>query len=255
MKTHVSLSVDGPVARLVLTPEPEGKPNTLDEEVLDAIEAAIESLEQNEEVRLLLIESASPKYFVVGANLRALREIDAGTIRPWIHRGHDVFNRLEKLPIPVIAVVRGVAYGGGFELALSCDMIYAGENARFALPEAGLGFVPGWGGTQRLTRLIGTGAAKRMIYTGRPVDATEAAGLGIVAFCGSEEALDRELAATVEAVVANSAISLTMCKQLTGNAWETPAFNRAFEEAVASVACLTSGDTQRRLKEFFEKRS
>ncbi len=254
MNTTVFLAQEGAVARLTLRPDPADKPNTLDLNVLEAIDGVLDTVAATPELRVLLVESASPKYFVVGANLKALQEIDAESIRPWILRGHEVFDRFHKLDIPVIAVVRGYAYGGGLELALACDMIYASTNARFALPEAGLGFVPGWGGTQRLPRRIGASRAKRIIFTGRPFSAAEAESLGLLAFLGDDQALDAEVAATTEAIAGNSRISVAMCKQLVNGAFESPAATRAFEEAAASTACLSDGDTKRRLAEFFEQR-
>lgn len=254
MKTTVTLELEGALVRLTLRPDPQDKPNTLDLDVIEAIDGALDTVAANPDLRLLLVESASPKYFVVGANLKALQEIDAESIRPWIFRGHEVFDRFQKLDIPVIAVVRGYAYGGGLELALACDMIYASDNARFALPEAGLGFVPGWGGTQRLPRRIGASRAKRIIFAGRPFSAAEAESLGLLAFRGDDDALNEELAATAEAIAKNSRISVAMCKQLINGAFESPAATRAFEEAAASTVCLSDGDTQRRLAEFFEQR-
>lgn len=254
MKTTVTLEVDGALARMTLRPDPDTKPNTLDLDVLQTMDELLDTVAGNAELRVLLVESASPKYFVVGANIKALQDIDVGTIRPWIHRGHEVFARFQELDIPVIAVVRGYAYGGGLELALACDMIYASDDARFALPEAGLGFVPGWGGTQRLPRRIGAQGAKRMIFTGRPVSALEAESLGLIAFRGDDEALESELASTVEAIAKNSRISVAMCKQLVNGALDSPEATRAFEEAAASSVCLSDGDTQRRLGDFFDQR-
>ena len=255
MKTTVTLEVDGVLGRMTLRPDPETKPNTLDLDVLSTMDELLDTVAGNTELRVLLVESASPKYFVVGANIKALQDIDVQSIHPWIHRGHEVFGRFQKLDIPAIAVVRGYAYGGGLELALACDMIYASEDARFALPEAGLGFVPGWGGTQRLPRRIGAPRAKRMIFTGRPVSAPEAESLGLIAFRGADEDLDTELAATVEAIAKNRRNSVRTCSELINGAFESPESTRAFEEAAASSVCLSDGDTQRRLRDFFDQRT
>lgn len=256
MPTRVTTEIDHAVARLKLAAEPAGKPPTLDYDVLDQIEEALDNVQHHlPSVRLLIVESTESKYFVVGADLKALREIDQHSIRPWVERGHEVFRRFENLPIPVVAVVRGYAGGGGLELALACDFIYATDNARFALPEAGLGLVTGWGGSYRLPLRVGDARAKEMMFSGRAVDAVAALNMGLVNYFGSEAEVQEKLEQFTTDVSANSAISIAMEKSLIDAATDMSVERMKFEEAVASTTAMSSTDTARRLNEFFEKRS
>ncbi len=256
MRTLVRRSIDREVARVIFEPEAPGKPPTLDYEVLADLEAAVADLATGasaDRVRAVIVESASPKYFVVGANLEALKSIDKDSIGPWVERGHQVFNALADLPVPVIARVAGYCLGGGLELAMACDFIAATTAARFGLPEAGLGFVPGWGGCARLPALVGPARARELIATGRIIDAAEACRIGLAVFAGSESELDAWLSSTLDAIRRNSRLSLSLTKRILAAGVERrPAALLA--EATASAVCLASGDTARRLEAFFKAR-
>ena len=139
---------------------------------------------------MVIVESRSPKSFVVGANLAVLKAQDETNIGDWVKNGHRIFNQLQHLPQPVIAKVAKNALGGGLELAMACDFIIAGENARFGHPEAGLGVMPGWGGSYRLRMLVGPARAKEMIFTAQPIDAATACAWGLVNRVCKEEELD-----------------------------------------------------------------
>ena len=208
MKTSAKLSIAGGVAEIVFTPETPGKPPTVDYAFLDELEAGLREIAAREqEVTAVFLKSASPRYFVVGANLEALKLVNKDTITRWIERGHEVYTLLEELPVPTVAVVSGFALGGGLELALCCDYILAADTAKFGLPEAGLGFIPGWGGSYRLPERIGAARAKELMYTGRSVDAAEAFRLGLANFCGSAAELDAHVAETVAAMKNNAKLS------------------------------------------------
>ena len=256
MTTHVQTVFNPPAARIFFKSDPAGKPPALDYGVLDELEAAIGRTEERiPEIRLLFIESLEPKYFVVGANLKALQETDHESIRPWVRRGHQVFNRLQEIAIPVVAVVRGIAAGGGLELALSCDFIYAADSARFSLPEAGLGLIQGWGGTFRMPLRTGAAIAKELLFSGRTVDARKAYEYGIVNFCGSEEELAERIELFTGEVTRNSSVSLAMIKSCINSASGPDKTRMQFEEAAASTAAMASGDTMERLRNFFAERS
>jgi enoyl-CoA hydratase len=255
MKTTAALTVRDGTAEILFSPEFPGKPPTVDYELLDSLEAHIKKIAaRGDEINFLFLRSASPKYFVVGANLEVLRTVDKDTIIPWVERGHEVFNLLEECPVPTAAVVTGFALGGGLELAMACDYILAADTAKFGQPEAGLGFIPGWGGCCRLPERIGAARAKELFFTGRTIDAEEAFRLGLVNFTGTAEALEAYIAEMIAAVRNNSALSVRMIKKIVNTGITENRRLAVFAEAAASGVCLASGDTARRLREFFEKR-
>jgi enoyl-CoA hydratase len=174
----VRIDVDGPIA--TLTVDRPAVLNALDAQVLGELEEAIARLAADHALRGVIVTGAGPKAFVAGADIQELTRLDGPGGYRAARRGQDVFRALERLPVPTVAAVNGYALGGGLELALACTMRMAAEGARLGLPEVGLGLIPGYGGTQRLARLVGTGRALELILTGEPVTAEEAHRLGIV---------------------------------------------------------------------------
>jgi enoyl-CoA hydratase len=156
LSATVQFGCQGQIGTLSLVPAVSGKPPTLDHAALDRLDAALAEVEAKaNSIRLLFVCSAAPKYFCVGADLTALKLVSTETIGAWIDHGHRTFNRLADLPMPVVARIEGYALGGGLELALACDLIFAGETAQLGQTEAKLGFVAGWGGSWRLPRRVG----------------------------------------------------------------------------------------------------
>lgn len=153
--------------------------NALNSQVLDELEATLEAVDLKE-VRCLILTGAGQKSFVAGADIAEMSTLTKEQGEDFGGKGNFVFRKLETLPIPVIAAVNGFALGGGCELAMSCDIRLCSDNAVFGQPEAGLGITPGFGGTQRLARLVGAGMAKQMIYTARNIKAQEAYRIGLV---------------------------------------------------------------------------
>lgn len=176
--TRLKLDRDGAIATITLH-RPEVL-HALDATMFDEIERAIQQLAGDDEVRVILITGSGDRAFAAGADIRALTETDAVSGRAVSERGQQVFLGIERCSKPVIACVNGVALGGGCELALACTFRIASDRARLGLPELKLGLIPGYGGSQRLPRLIGRSAALRLILTGTAVDATEALRLGFV---------------------------------------------------------------------------
>lgn len=249
----VELHLQERVARLRLA-APPGRPFTLDHRVLDLLEARLQELEsQLEAVALLVVESTSPKYFCVGANIAALRETTAETIVPWVMHGHRVLNRLEDMPCPTLALVRGYALGGGLELALACDLIWATEAASFGQTEARLGFVPGWGGTHRLPRRIGLPAALEMAFAGEILPASEAVRLGLAKVFSSDAELESAVERLAGSVKAGAPTAIARIKRLMRNPGSREA--AAAEEAWESQGCLRDPETLRRLDAFLNKRN
>lgn len=147
--------------------------NALNTEVIQDLDAVLDSIDLGT-TRVLVVTGAGEKSFVAGADIAAMSTMTVQEAREFSKAGNDVFRKLETLPIPSIAAVNGFALGGGNELAMSCDIRYCSENAIFGQPEVGLGITPGFGGTQRLARLIGTGKAKEMVYAAVNIKADEA---------------------------------------------------------------------------------
>jgi enoyl-CoA hydratase len=156
------------------------KLNALNNEVLRELEQVFADLEQDPEVGVVVVTGAGEKAFVAGADIAELKSLDTAGARVQALRGQAVFQRIEAMPKPVIAAVNGFALGGGCELALACHIRIASENARFGLPEVSLGIIPGYGGTQRLPRLVGKGIALDMILSGETIPAADALRMGLV---------------------------------------------------------------------------
>lgn len=254
MSTVLTTAYADGVGILTLQP-PEGKPPTLDHAVMDALERTLGELEARlGAVRAVVLRSAAPKYFCAGANLKVLETIDRETITPWVRRGHALLNRLEALPVPVVACVEGYALGGGLELAMACDVIFAATTARFGQTEAKLGFVTGWGGSFRLVRRVGLARAKELVFSGRIVDAAEATQLGLAEWVGEPAELDGRLRDFLAGVAGNSGAALAEMKQILTACPHTRLDDNAALEAAASRRVLTDGDAAERLRAFLSRK-
>ena len=257
-RPHADLDKAAAHWTLTVRASEERKPPAMDHELFREIHAHLDRIEGAvgpDGPVALVVRSAHPKVFLAGANIGVLETLDKSTMAAWVVEGHRLLDRLEALPIPVIAVVSGYALGGGLELALACDFIYSTDSVRFGQTEARLGFVSGWGGAYRLSRRTGTARAKELFFTGRILDASEALKLGIVNIVGSSEQVEEQLAETLSAIAGNSRGSVTRIKGILNIAADPAAARRcAMEEAVASQSCITDPDTGRRLTEFLEGR-
>ncbi|KAG8071665.1 hypothetical protein GUJ93_ZPchr0006g44973 [Zizania palustris] len=161
---------------------PEAR-NAIGKEMLQGLQSAIEKVEADATANVVLVASSVPKVFCAGADLKERRLMGPKEVREFVNSLRSTFSSFEALSIPTIAVIEGAAFGGGLELALSCDLRICGENATFSLPETGLAIIPGAGGTQRLPRIAGKSRAKELIFTGRRFDAAEAVTMGVVNYC------------------------------------------------------------------------
>jgi enoyl-CoA hydratase/carnithine racemase len=257
MTTTFPWTVAEGVATLTLTPASAQKPPTFDHESLDAFTAALAEIGRQAEkgaVRMLFVRSASERCFCAGANINALQQLNRDTIGAWVEHGHRVFNQLADLPVPTVAVVRGFALGGGLELALACDLIFAEAGAQLAQTEATLGFVAGWGGSARLPRRVGAARAREMFYSARRVPAAEAVALGLVDFVGESAALERRCADFAAAVAAGSPVAHTAHKQLVQAASGADRAMVLAAETAASIRCVESSATQTLVQNFLKSR-
>ena len=154
--------------------------NAFSKEVEDEVLQALEDIKNDENIRVVILTGAGEKAFSTGADIKAMKGINALKARELSLRGEKICTALENLEKPVIAAINGYALGGGLEVAMACDIRIASENARMGQTEINIGLIPGWGGTQRLTRLIGRTKAKELVFTGKMIDAKTAEQLGIV---------------------------------------------------------------------------
>ena len=185
----------------VITINREKALNALNSQVLDELNAVLDAVDLNE-VRCLILTGAGEKSFVAGADIGEMSTLTKAEGEAFGKKGNDVFRKLETFPIPVIAAVNGFALGGGCEISMSCDIRLCTENAVFGQPEVGLGITPGFGGTQRLARLVGAGMAKQMIYTARNIKADEAYRIGLVnAVYGAEKDAEGNVVKTAKEVL------------------------------------------------------
>jgi enoyl-CoA hydratase len=175
---NVRLEVQDAVAEITLD-RPKAL-NALNTPTLSELEQALQTVAGDQRVRAVIITGAGEKAFAAGADISEMAELQPEGARKFATLGHRVFLALESLPQATIAAVNGFALGGGCELALACDLIYASEKAKIGQPEVNLGVIPGFGGTQRLTRLVGKARAKELIFTGEMIDAAKAKEIGLV---------------------------------------------------------------------------
>ena len=186
--------------------------NALNSTVLDELDATLDQVDL-EDVRVLILTGAGEKSFVAGADIGEMSSLTKIEGEAFGKKGNDVFRKLETFPIPVIAAINGFALGGGCEISMSCDIRICSDNAVFGQPEVGLGITPGFGGTQRLARIVGVGKAKEMIYGARNIKADEAYRIGLVNNVYPQEELmpaAKKLAATI---AKNAPIAVRNCKK------------------------------------------
>ena len=237
---------------LTLTLNRADKLNAIDGAMLDALDEVLGGIERDREVRAVILTGAG-RAFSAGADIKewtALTPLEFG--RSWGLRGHALFDRLAALSPPVIAAINGIAFGGGLELALCADVRIASEQARLGLPEVTIAALPGWGGTQRLPRLIGPGRAKHMVLTGQPIHAAKAEAWGLVSETVAGDALlarARELAAQI---AANAPLAVQATKRLIDAA--LPVTPGATLETQAGALCGATEDAKEGHASFLERR-
>ncbi|MCG8471714.1 MAG: enoyl-CoA hydratase-related protein [Desulfobacterales bacterium] len=228
--------------------------NALNGMLLTELSSALDEIAQNDDVRVLILTGAGEKAFVAGADITELATLNPLQAKLFSKKGHDVISKLQALSIPVVAAVNGFALGGGSEMALACDFIYASENAKFGLPEITLGIIPGFGGTQRLPRLIGTNRAKEMILTGNMLSATEAKEMGLVNKVTAPEALMDEVIKTASAMASKGRVPLRAAKQVVNAGLGVDLATGCAMEVDAFALCMASPDAKEGTSAFVEKR-
>ena len=228
--------------------------NALNNALIDELIIAIAQIKNNHELKVLILTGAGEKSFIAGADISELTKMDSFQAKYFSQKGQEALSNLENLSIPVIAAVNGFALGGGTEMALACDFIYASEKALFGLPEITLGLIPGFGGTQRLTRLIGENRAKELIFTGKTITAEEAQAIGIVNKIFPHESLMENTIKTAKKIASMGRPSLRAAKQTTSIANNVDLNTGICFENDAFALCMASEDSKEGTKAFLEKR-
>ena len=228
--------------------------NALNQRVLSDLDEALDDLEASEAIQAVIVTGAGEKSFVAGADISEMKKFSAKEAELASKRGQDIFERFEKLNKPVIAAVNGFALGGGLELALACDFIYASENAKLGLVETNLGLIPGYGGIGRLCRRVGVAQAKELIFSAKMCSAEEAQGLGLVnRVCPPGEVVDAALkTASVMGEKGPYAIELVKRILTDGQDADLRTANRLEQHSFGLV--FASQDSQEGISAFLEKR-
>ena len=227
--------------------------NALNSAVLDDLSAVLDSVDQ-EAVRAIVITGAGDKSFVAGADIGEMSTLTKAEGEAFGKKGNDVFRKIETFPIPVIAAINGYALGGGCELSMSCDIRICSDNAMFGQPEVGLGITPGFGGTQRLARLVGMGMAKQMIYTARNIKADEAFRIGLVNAVYTQEELLPAAEKMAGQIAMNAPIAVRACKKAVNDGLQVDMDKAIVVEEKLFGSCFETLDQKEGMGAFLEKR-
>lgn len=251
MTSFVEVMHDGHVSTVTLN-RPD-KLNALSQEVLEDLRAAIAALADRDETRAAVI-TGTGKAFVAGADIAAMKSMTEAEGRAFGALGHGVFESIERLRVPVIAAVNGFALGGGCELALACDFIYASSKAKFGQPEVNLGIIPGFGGTQRLPRRVGPARARELIYTGKMIDAQEALRIGLVNAVFEPEALLIEATKAAKDISSKGPLAVAAAKRLIRDGVDMPLPEANRLEQAAFGHAFGTHDQSEGMTAFLDKR-
>ena len=227
--------------------------NALNSAVLDELDKTLDAVDQ-EAIRCLILTGAGEKSFVAGADIGEMSTLTKAEGEAFGKKGNDVFRKLETFPIPVIAAVNGFALGGGCEISMSCDIRICRENAVFGQPEVGLGITPGFGGTQRLARIVGTGKAKEMIYGARNIKAEEAYRIGLVNNVYPAEELMPAAKKLASTIARNAPIAVRNCKRAINEGIQVDMDQAIVIEEKLFGSCFETCDQKEGMNAFLEKR-
>lgn len=228
--------------------------NALNDQLLKDLDAALDAVKEDADVKVVVLTGSGEKAFAAGADITELNELSSTDAQEQSERGNRIFSKLALLPQPVIAAVNGFALGGGFELALAADIRFISDNAKLGLPEVGLGIMPGYGGTQRLARLIGLGRAKQLVFSAENIDTEEAYRLGIANKVVEQAELMNEVEAFAQTILSKSSVGVQMAKKTIENGFDMPLENALKQEA-SNFGLLFSDDHQAEgMAAFLERR-
>ena len=228
--------------------------NALNSDVLTDLDELVNVVSADSDIRALVITGSGAKAFVAGADIAEMSTLTAEEGEAFGKHGNDVFRRLETLPIPTIAAVNGFALGGGCELSMACDIRICADSAVFGQPEVGLGITPGFGGTQRLARLVSPGMAKQLIYTARNIKADEAYRIGLVNAVYPAEELLPQAEKLANTIAANAPIAVRACKKAINEGLQVDMDAAVVIEEKLFGSCFKTADQMEGMGAFLEKR-
>lgn len=229
------------------------KLNAMNLDVMDEFITILDKLEKDSS-KIIIITGSGQKAFSAGADIEYMNTIGPTDAEKYALRGHEVLNKIEKLPKPVIAAINGYALGGGCELALSCDIRFASKNAQLGQPEVTLGICPGWGGTQRLLRLVGPARAKDLIFSGRRIDVEEAFSMGLVNKIFSSESLLAETKTYAKTIVKNSGYAVGVSKMLVNRGMDASLDTGLKLEIYSWSLCFSTKEREERMRLFLQRK-
>ena len=237
----------------VITINREKALNALNSQVLEELNEAFDSVDLNT-VRCIVLTGAGDKSFVAGADIGEMSTLTKAEGEAFGKKGNDLFLKIEKFPIPVIAAINGFALGGGCEISMSCDIRICSDNAMFGQPEVGLGITPGFGGTQRLARTVGVGMAKQLIYTARNIQADEALRLGLVNAVYPQAELMEQALKMAQTIAGNAPIAVRNCKKAINEGLQVSIDEGAVIEEKLFGDCFESYDQKEGMANFLRKK-
>ncbi|MBQ9359739.1 MAG: enoyl-CoA hydratase/isomerase family protein [Lachnospiraceae bacterium] len=237
----------------VITINREAALNALNSEVLDELDKTLNGIDIDT-IRAVVLTGAGVKSFVAGADIGEMSTLTKAEGEAFGKKGNDIFRKIETCPVPFIAAINGFALGGGCEIAMSCDIRIASENAMFGQPEVGLGITPGFGGTQRLARLVGPGMAKQLIYTARNIKSDEALRIGLVNAVYPAEELMEQAEKLASTIAGNAPIAVRACKKAINEGLELPMDEAIALEEKLFGSCFESEDQREGMANFLRKK-
>ena len=250
--THILFEKKGSVA-IAAIHRPNAL-NALNSAVLDELDELLDAVGADDAIRVLILTGSGEKAFVAGADIDEMSTLTKAEGEAFGKKGNDVFLKLERLPIPTIAAVNGYALGGGCEIGMACDIRICADTAVFGQPETGLGITPGFGGTQRLSRLVGPGMAKQMIYSAKNIKADEALRIGLVNAVYPQEELMPAALKLAETIAHNAPIAVRACKEAIDRGLELPMDEAVALEEKLFGSCFETEDQKEGMGAFLEKR-
>ncbi|GLO66347.1 MULTISPECIES: enoyl-CoA hydratase [Oceanobacillus] len=238
----------------IITLQRPSAANALSQNLLNEFNQLLDDIEQNKMIRCVIVTGAGTKAFCAGADLKERKGMSDDQVIQAVKRIGETINRIEKLQIPVIAAINGVALGGGLELALACDIRIAAENTKLGLTETSLAIIPGAGGTQRLPRTIGVGHAKRLIYSAVPITTEEALRLHLIERSVNEDKLIDEALQLAKRISSNGPLAVQLAKNAINNGLDTTLEKGLEMEHLSYQKVIPTQDRLEGLQAFAEKR-